>query len=76
MRGAVELFDNLNPLLGFGVPVQSAVVQAFSHAVTLQNVQQLQGSKHNNEILRVQNIALSTKKPRLEVKKKKEITRD
>lgn len=41
VSGAVELFDNLNSLLGFGATVQPAVVQTLRHAVALQHVQQL-----------------------------------
>lgn len=41
MSGAVELFDNLNSLLGFGASVQPAVVQTLRHAVALQHIQQL-----------------------------------
>lgn len=38
MGGAVELFDDLDSLFGFGASVQSAVVQALCHAVALQHI--------------------------------------
>lgn len=41
MRGAVELFDDLDSLFGFSGSVQPAVVQPLGHAVVLQHVQQL-----------------------------------
>lgn len=41
VRGAVELFDDLDSLFGFSGSVQPAVVQPLGHAVVLQHVQQL-----------------------------------
>lgn len=38
VTGAVELFDNLDSLFGFGGSVQPAVVQTLRHAIVLQHV--------------------------------------
>lgn len=48
MSGAVELFDNLDSLFGFGGSVQPAVVQPLCHAVALQHIQQLVQNTQTN----------------------------